>query len=107
MRPLAPLLYACPDALCSHNPDIFADLFPDRSRAEHDAMTEEKEARFRAMAGSALQPLPGLRAFCDALKRRGVRRAAVTNAPRANVRITWRVACCILLTHGMAWRCAG
>jgi beta-phosphoglucomutase-like phosphatase (HAD superfamily) len=62
-------------------------LFPERSRAEHDAMTEEKEARFRALAGSALQPLPGLRAFCDALKRRGVRRAAVTNAPRANVRI--------------------
>ena len=70
----------------SHNPDIFADLFPERSRAEHDAMTEEKEARFRAMAGTALQPLPGLRTYCAALERRGVRRAAVTNAPRANVR---------------------
>ena len=71
----------------SHNPDIFADLFPERSRAEHDVMTEEKEARFRAMAGSALQPLPGLRAYCAALERRGVRCAAVTNAPRANVRM--------------------
>ena len=49
-------------------------------------MTEEKEARFRAMAGTALQPLPGLRTYCAALERRGVRRAAVTNAPRANVR---------------------
>ena len=51
-------------------------------------MTEEKEARFRAMAGTALQPLPGLRAYCDALARLGVRRAAVTNAPRANVRLS-------------------
>jgi len=58
--------------------------------AQHDAMTQEKEARFRKMAGTQLQPLPGLRAFCDALQRRGVRRAAVTNAPRANVRPTDR-----------------
>ena len=85
----------------SHNPDIFADLFPQRSRAEHDAMTEEKEARFRAMAGTALQPLPGLRAFCDALARRSIRRAAVTNAPRANVRFcsAWRCLAVLVDVH--------
>jgi phosphoglycolate phosphatase-like HAD superfamily hydrolase len=69
-----------------HNPDIFADLFPEKSAAEHEALAEEKEARFRKLASRALEPLPGLRALTAALARRGVRRAAVTNAPRANVR---------------------
>ena len=68
------------------NPDIFADLFPEKSAAEHEALAEEKEARFRQLASRALTPLPGLRDLSAALTRRGIRRAAVTNAPRANVR---------------------
>ena len=55
--------------------------------AEHHTLSEEKEARFRALAATALAPLPGLLAFTAALARRGIRRAAVTNAPRANVRL--------------------
>ncbi len=69
-----------------HNPDIFAELFPRMSAAQHDALTDDKEARFRRRAATSLRPLPGLVELAAALTRRGVRVAAVTNAPRANVR---------------------
>jgi phosphoglycolate phosphatase-like HAD superfamily hydrolase len=69
-----------------HNPEIFADLFPAMSAAEHEALADDKEARFRALAASALRPLPGLVEYAAMLTRRGIAVAAVTNAPRANVR---------------------
>jgi len=69
-----------------HNPEIFADLFPSLSAARHEELAEDKEARFRALATSSLRPLPGLREFAEMLQRRGVPVAAVTNAPRLNVR---------------------
>ena len=69
-----------------HNPEIFADLFPARTAAEHDALADDKEARFRERAATSLRPLPGLVEFTAMLARRGVPAAAVTNAPRANVR---------------------
>jgi phosphoglycolate phosphatase-like HAD superfamily hydrolase len=71
-----------------HNPEIFADLFPALSAARHDELAEDKEARFRALASTSLRPLPGLLEYTAMLTRRGVRVAAVTNAPRANVRAT-------------------
>ncbi len=79
-----------------HNPEIFADLFPAMSAAEHEALADDKEARFRALA-SALRPLPGLVEYAAMLTRRGIAVAAVTNAPRANVReraskyVRWRL----------------
>lgn len=69
-----------------HNPLIFADLFPELPEGARDALIEEKEARFRDLAQSALHPVPGLLAVVDTLRRRGITGCAVTNAPRANVR---------------------
>ena len=77
-----------------HNPLIFADLFPELPEETREALIEEKEARFRELAQSALHPVPGLLAMVDTLKRRGIAACAVTNAPRANV---WRVAACSFL----------
>ena len=73
-----------------HNPDIFLDLFPELPESARDAMIEEKEARFRAMAAEQLEPLKGLPRLCDLLRSRGIRRAAVTNAPRANAELMIR-----------------
>lgn len=62
---------------------IFQELFPGLSDAEADAMSEAKEAAFRA-AHPALDPLPGLADFIASAKVRGLQIALVTNAPRAN-----------------------
>lgn len=70
-----------------HNPEIAADLFPTWSDAARVAFYEDKEARFRAMAGSQLQRMPGLSAFLAWLDARGLRAAAVTNAPRDNTHL--------------------
>ena len=99
-----------------HNPDIFRECFPDRSTEEHQALAEEKEARFRDLARSeGIPPTPGrfnqtfvYRSFLFSLKvipdcywidvlglkrltewltEQGVPCAAVTNAPRANAEL--------------------
>jgi HAD superfamily hydrolase (TIGR01509 family) len=62
---------------------IFKNLFPGLSDAEADAMSEAKEAAFRA-AHPALEPLPGLKGFIAAAVAHGLHLALVTNAPRAN-----------------------
>ena len=62
---------------------IFQELFPGLGAAEADAMSDAKEAAFRA-AYPALDPLPGLHDFIDAASAQGLRLALVTNAPRAN-----------------------
>jgi HAD superfamily hydrolase (TIGR01509 family) len=66
------------------NPDIVADLLPDLSEEEGQAMVEAKEADFRERA-SALEPLPGLVDFIRWGKKRGLKTALVTNAPKENV----------------------
>lgn len=67
-----------------HNPLIAADLFPDWPEAERLAVLDRKEALFRELAGSVLVPMPGLQPFLRWLDARGLRKAAVTNAPAAN-----------------------
>jgi len=65
--------------------DFLAHLAP----AEQDALFEAKEAAYRDNIG-ALAPLPGLvelLAFADA---HGLKRAVVTNAPRANAEMVLR-----------------
>lgn len=62
---------------------IFQDLFPGISAAEADAMSDAKEAAFRA-AHPHLDPLPGLRGFIAEATEKGLKIALVTNAPRAN-----------------------
>ena len=36
-----------------HNPDITSDLFPDWSEERREQFADDKEARFRALAGDA------------------------------------------------------
>ena len=67
-----------------HNPDIFRELFPQLSAAEQAALGEEKEALWRRMARGKLEPVAGLEDFLGWVDRQGLRKAAVTNAPRLN-----------------------
>lgn len=65
-------------------PEIVADLFPDLSPEEVQAMANAKEANFRERAGE-LEPLPGLLNFISKARGKGMRIALVTNAPKENV----------------------
>ncbi|EFJ43061.1 hypothetical protein VOLCADRAFT_66286 [Volvox carteri f. nagariensis] len=67
-----------------HNPAIAADLFPDWEEARRVAFYTEKEERYRRLAAAGLEPLEGLREFLEWVRQRGLRTAAVTNAPRVN-----------------------
>ncbi len=51
-----------------HNPDITADLWPDWSVERRERFSDDKEARFRALAGarSTLNPYPS-RIPCSSL----------------------------------------
>ena len=64
------------------NEDIFADLWPELSVPEREAMWEKKEEDFRTLAASKLERLPGLTELLAWIDSRGVRKVAVTNAPR-------------------------
>ncbi|MFD1341742.1 HAD family hydrolase [Litorisediminicola beolgyonensis] len=64
-----------------HNADIFADEFPGE---DPQAMSDEKEARFRAKLGDSAPPMAGLPALLDRAEAAGWPIAVVTNAPRAN-----------------------
>eukprot|EP00955_Chlamydomonas_euryale_P027695 292322-Chlamydomonas_euryale.AAC.10 len=95
-----------------HNPEIAADLFPSWTEAQQTAFSEAKEQRFRdlagcwrteeptlvlhlqkrnllccAHAGTNLKRLPGLSEFMAWLDVRGLRKGAVTNAPKANTHL--------------------
>ncbi|KAJ6872377.1 haloacid dehalogenase-like hydrolase domain-containing protein Sgpp [Populus alba x Populus x berolinensis] len=48
---------------------------------------EDKEALFRRLASEQLQPMKGLQKLCKWIEDRGLRRAAVTNAPRSNAEL--------------------
>lgn len=67
-----------------HNPDIVADLLPHLGEREASRFAEEKEARFRHLAGAALRPLPGVHGMLAAARAAGIPVAVVTNAPRDN-----------------------
>jgi HAD superfamily hydrolase (TIGR01509 family) len=74
-----------------HNPEIARDLLPDAAEDEHVRFYEGKEARFRELAaGGALVPIAGLLRFLAWAEARGLRRAAVTNAPGANADLMLR-----------------
>lgn len=70
------------------NPIIAKSLFPAWTEDQHRAFYEDKEERYRqrALAGG-LEEMPGLTAFLDWQDRRGLRRVAVTNAPKENVAV--------------------
>ncbi|KAL3743364.1 hypothetical protein ACJRO7_018633 [Eucalyptus globulus] len=69
-----------------HNEDVAAFLFPDdvpRGRQ----IAEDKEAVFRKLASEQLAPVSGLYKLKKWVEDRGLKRAAVTNAPRANAEL--------------------
>eukprot|EP00850_Spirogloea_muscicola_P015368 SM000117S25488 [mRNA] locus=s117:123004:124571:+ [translate_table: standard] len=66
------------------NSEIGADLLPLWPREKRDKFLDDKEARFRSMAAQELRPVRGLQRLCNWAAARGLRAAAVTNAPRAN-----------------------
>lgn len=65
------------------NPEIVQRLLPQLSRAEGEVFLEQKEARFRELAGGVM-PLPGLRELWDWARRMHLQLALVSNAPRVN-----------------------
>ena len=72
------------------NEDIFAALWPELSLDARKETWEEKEAEFRRRAASQLTRLPGLTDLLTWVNMRGVRKVAVTNAPRANAELMLR-----------------
>lgn len=69
-----------------HNDDIAMALFPgDLERGLK--FVDDKEAMFRKLAAEQLKPLNGLYKVRKWIEERGLKRAAVTNAPRANAEL--------------------
>ncbi|ALA17294.1 MULTISPECIES: HAD family phosphatase [unclassified Chelatococcus] len=66
------------------NAAIMRDMFPDLPESEHIRLADAKEAAFRTMAESQLQPARGLLDFLALAEGRAIGCAVVTNAPRAN-----------------------
>ncbi|BBH46348.1 HAD family hydrolase [Pseudomonas sp. KU43P] len=65
------------------NGELFADLFPQASALQCQALAERKEALFREMA-PALEPMPGLLRLLEHAQAHGIGLCVVTNAPRLN-----------------------
>ncbi|RZC30929.1 Haloacid dehalogenase-like hydrolase domain-containing protein Sgpp isoform F [Glycine soja] len=69
-----------------HNDDIALVLFPgDLERGLK--FVDDKEAMFRRLAAEQLKPLNGLDKVRKWIENHGLKRAAVTNAPRANAEL--------------------
>ncbi|KAL5551230.1 hypothetical protein UlMin_001406 [Ulmus minor] len=69
-----------------HNDDFAMLLFPD----DHQRglkFVEEKEAMYRRLAAEQLKPVSGLYKLRKWIEDRGLKRAAVTNAPRPNAEL--------------------
>ncbi|KAL2901677.1 Haloacid dehalogenase-like hydrolase domain-containing protein Sgpp [Bienertia sinuspersici] len=69
-----------------HNDDIARALFPD-DYERGLKFTDEKEAYFRKLVVEQLKPVDGLIKLVKWIEDRGLKRAAVTNAPRANAEL--------------------
>jgi HAD superfamily hydrolase (TIGR01509 family) len=65
------------------NPEILKNILPQLSHLEGEKFADDKEAIFRQEA-SSLQRLPGLTEFLAWSEKHQLKRAVVTNAPKAN-----------------------
>jgi HAD superfamily hydrolase (TIGR01509 family) len=65
------------------NPEILKDILPQLSPEEKEKFADDKEAIFRQEAAS-LQRLPGLTELLAWSEKHQLKRAVVTNAPKAN-----------------------
>jgi len=71
-----------------HNPDIMLDLFPEWPEEQRTDFYMAKEARYRELAlQGGLKCVEGLPRFLQWVEERGLKRAAVTNAPRENAEV--------------------
>lgn len=66
------------------NAEIISDLLPWLTQEENDRLADRKEVMFRDRAVTLLQPLPGLIELLNWIDQHHLKRAVVTNAPRAN-----------------------
>ncbi|KAK8614186.1 hypothetical protein V6N13_122557 [Hibiscus sabdariffa] len=69
-----------------HSDDIAAALFPD-DLPKGVKFLEDVEAKFRRLASENLPPIKGLYKLTKWIEDRGLKRAAVTNAPRQNAEL--------------------
>ncbi|XP_021768106.1 haloacid dehalogenase-like hydrolase domain-containing protein Sgpp [Chenopodium quinoa] len=69
-----------------HNDDIARALFPD-DYERGLKFTDDKEAYFRRLVVEQLKPIDGLSKLVKWITDYGLKRAAVTNAPRANAEL--------------------
>ncbi|XP_047093913.1 haloacid dehalogenase-like hydrolase domain-containing protein Sgpp isoform X1 [Lolium rigidum] len=67
-----------------HNDALAGQLFPELDHDKAMEFMDQKEALFRKLAARELKGLDGLQDLCKWIEDRNLKRAAVTNAPRAN-----------------------
>lgn len=67
-----------------HDDDVARFLFPDWDFQKAVKWMDDKEAAYRRLAAEKLEPVKGLQKLCKWVEDRGLKRAAVTNAPRIN-----------------------
>ncbi|XP_020113441.1 haloacid dehalogenase-like hydrolase domain-containing protein Sgpp [Ananas comosus] len=67
--------------------DAARNLFPDWDREKAMKFLDDKEALYRKLAPKQLVAVNGLNKICKWVSDRGLKRAAVTNAPRANAEL--------------------
>jgi HAD superfamily hydrolase (TIGR01509 family) len=72
------------------NAQIVAELLPHYTPEQQDAWVVKKEALFRERAAAGLEPLEGLLDLLRSFRAKGVRTAAVTNAPKLNAHMILR-----------------
>lgn len=70
-----------------HNEDIGPILFPDWDHEKAMKWMDDKEAMFRRLASEQLTAVNGLHKLCKWVEDHGLKRAAVTNAPRPNAEL--------------------
>lgn len=71
------------------NAEILADLFPQRSQAERQAMADIKEAFYRDDARQNLGLIPGAAELLRAGQQRGLPMAVCTAAPDGNISVAY------------------
>ncbi|XP_077235217.1 haloacid dehalogenase-like hydrolase domain-containing protein Sgpp [Tasmannia lanceolata] len=70
-----------------HNEYICETLCPGWDLQRSLKFMDDKEAMFRRLASEQLKPINGLHKLCKWIEDRGLKRAAVTNAPRKNAEL--------------------
>ncbi|XP_010052743.1 haloacid dehalogenase-like hydrolase domain-containing protein Sgpp [Eucalyptus grandis] len=70
-----------------HNEELCHVLFPDWEIQKASKFMEDKEEMFQRLASEKLEPVKGLPKLLKWIEGQGMRRAAVTNAPRPNAEL--------------------